>query len=110
MPQADKDIIRSAIEFWEKVYQAGEAKVKFVKKTDGTIRIMKFTLDFSKIPKKQHPKNVNMAQILKLIQKSGIIHVYDLEKKEWRSVPFRQVDWLEIGNERYKIRPFKRGG
>jgi hypothetical protein len=109
MPQADQDVIRSAIEFWEKVYQAGEAKVKFTKKTDGTIRIMRFTLDFSRIPKKQHPKSVNMAQILRLIQKSGIIHVYDLDKKEWRSVPFRSVDWLEIGDERYKIRPFKRG-
>jgi hypothetical protein len=37
------------------------------------------------------------------------MHVYDLDKKAWRSVPFQRVDWLEIGNERYKIRPMKRG-
>jgi hypothetical protein len=110
MPQADHEVIRSAVEFWEKLYQVGEAKVKFVKK-DGTIRIMRCTLDFKKIPKTQHPKSVNMPKILKLMQQSGIIHVYDLEKKDWRSVPFKQVDWLELEgdqNRRYKIRPFKR--
>jgi hypothetical protein len=70
---------------------------------------MRFTLDFSRIPKKDHPKSVNIPQILKLIQNSGIMHVYDLDKNAWRSVPFQRVDWLEIGNERYKIRPYKRG-
>ena len=110
MPQADTDVIRSAVEFWQKVYETKEARVKFVKK-DGTIRIMKCTLDFSKIPKKQHPKSVNIPKILKLMQKSGIMHVYDLEKKDWRSVPFQKVDWLELDgdqNKRFKIRPFKR--
>lgn len=106
MPQADKDIIRSAIEFWNKIYNAGEATVKFTKKTDGTIRIMKCTLDFSKVPKSHQPKTVNMSKILTLMQKSGLIHVYDLEKKDWRSVPFQNVDWLEIDKIRYKIRPF----
>lgn len=106
MPQGDKNIISSAIEFWDKIYNAGEAKIKFTKKTDGTIRIMKCTLDFTKIPKNQHPKNVNMSKILTLMQKSGLIHVYDLEKKDWRSVPFNNVDWLEIDKKRYKIRPF----
>lgn len=110
MPQADTDIIRSAVEFWQKLYDAGEAKVKFVKK-DGTIRIMHCTLDFQKIPTSKHPKNVNMPKILKRMQDSGIINVYDLQKKDWRSVPFRQVDWLELDNDqsqRFKIRPFKR--
>lgn len=110
MPQADQDILRSAVEFWEKLYAADEAKVKFVKK-DGTIRIMHCTLNFTKIPKTQHPKTVNMPKILKLMQSSGIIHVYDLEKKDWRSVPFKQVDWMELDGDqtqRFKIRPFKR--
>jgi hypothetical protein len=110
MPQADQDVLRSAIEFWQKLYEAKEAKVKFVKK-DGTIRIMKCTLDFTKIPKSKHPKNVNIPQILKLIQNSGIMHVFDLEKKDWRSVPFKTVDWLELDGDqtkRFKIRPFKR--
>jgi len=106
MANADKDIISSAIDFWNKLYSAGQAKVKFTKKTDGTIRIMKCTLDFKLIPKDKQPKNVNMSKILSLLQKGGIIHVYDLEKKDWRSVPFQNVDWLEIDNKRFKIRPF----
>lgn len=99
------DIIKSAIQFWEKAYEAGKATVKFTKRTDGTIRIMNFTLDFSKIPKEKQPKTVNMSKILKLMKNSGIIHVFDLDKNEWRSVPFQSVDWLEIGEKRYKIRP-----
>ncbi|MFW9871821.1 MAG: SH3 beta-barrel fold-containing protein [Candidatus Thorarchaeota archaeon] len=106
MPSADKDVISSAIEFWQTLYDAGEATVKFTKKTDGTVRIMKCTLDFKRIPPSQHPKSVNMPKILKLLQKSGIIHVYDLEKKEWRSVPFQNVDWLKVGTKQFKVRPF----
>ena len=102
---ADKDIIRSAVEFWQKLYSDGEGRVKFVKK-DGTIRIMHCTLDFKKVPKKDHPKSVNVPEILRMIQEKGIMHVYDLEKKGWRSVPFSQVDWLETPVKRYKIRPF----
>jgi hypothetical protein len=106
MPQADPDIIRSAIEFWQKIYNEGVSKIKFVKK-DGTIRIMKCTLDFEKIPSSKYPKNVDMTKILKRMQKNGIINVFDLEKNDWRSVPFNQVDWLETEKNRYKIRPFK---
>jgi hypothetical protein len=109
---ADKDVIYSAIDFWNKLYEASEAKVKFTKKSDGTIRIMHCTLDFKKIPKEKQPKTVNVARILKLMKESGIIHVFDLEKEEWRSVPFLNVDWLEIEDKRYKIRPpaNKKGG
>lgn len=105
MVEADKDIIASAIDFWQKLYDDGEAKVKFVKK-DKTIRIMHCTLDFTRIPKSKHPKSVNMSKILKLMQASGIINVFDLEKKDWRSIPFKEVDWMETPVQRYKIRPF----
>jgi len=100
------DLIRNAIEFWERLNVDKEATVKFVKK-DGTIRIMKCTLDFTKIPKKDHPKKVNIPQILKLMKNSGIMHVYDLEKKAWRSVPFERVDWMETPTARYKIAPYR---
>lgn len=100
------ELIRNAVKFWQTLYDAGEATVKFTKK-DGTIRIMKCTLDFTKIPRTEHPKTVNMAKILKLMQKSGIIHVFDLDKAQWRSVPFKEVDWLETSEKRYKIAPFK---
>ncbi len=109
MPQGDIDIISSAIEFWNKLYEAGEGIVKSTKKGDGTVRIMKCTLDFTRIPTNQQPKTVNMAKILKLMQQNGIIHVYDLEKKDWRSVPFTSSDWLEVNETRFKIRPFTGG-
>jgi len=101
------DLLRSAIQFWEKLYEDKEAKVKFNKK-DGTIRIMKCTLDFARIPKEDQPKRpLNIAKVLRLMQKSKIIHVYDLEKKAWRSVPFDRVDWMETSKARYKIAPYR---
>jgi hypothetical protein len=100
------DLLRNAIDFWEKLAEDKEASVKFVKK-DGTIRIMKCTLDFTKIPKKDQPKTFNMPKILRLMKNSGIIHVYDLEKKGWRSVPFKEVDWMETPKQRYKIAPYR---
>lgn len=108
MVEINSEVIRSAVEFWMKLYNIKEGKVKFVKK-DGTIRIMRCTLDFTRIPKEKHPKKVDIPNILKLMQNSGIIRVFDLEKNDWRSVPFAKVDWLEVGeNQRYKIRPYKR--
>lgn len=107
MVDIDVEIIKSALEFWQKLFQVGEGKIKFTKKSDGTTRIMKATLDFKKIPKNKHPKSVNIPQILTLIQKSGIMHVYDLEKNDWRSVPFKNVEWLEADGKMYKVKPFK---
>jgi hypothetical protein len=104
---AAEEQIRNAIKFWETIYEAGEGTVRFIKKS-GNARTMNCTLDFSKIPQQHHPKSVNMAKILKLMQKNGIIHVYDLDKKDWRSIPFEKVDWLETANKRYKIVPYKR--
>lgn len=56
---------------------------------------MKCTLNFDKIPKDDKPKNVNLPNILNMINKNGVIRVYDLEKKGWRSVKFQTVEWVE---------------
>lgn len=100
------DIITTALDFWQKIYDEREATVKFVKK-DGTIRIMKFTLDFTKIPKKDHPKSVDLVKIMKTMNEKGIIHVYDLEKKGWRSVPFETAEWVEFVKDRKQPQRFK---
>jgi hypothetical protein len=105
----DPEVIQNAIELWSKLNSETEAKIKFTKK-DGTVRFMTCTLDFSKVPEKDKPKKVDIAKILKLMQNSGILHVYDLEKKGWRSVPFNKVEYMEAGNKRYKIKPIKRLG
>ncbi|MGD2072000.1 MAG: SH3 beta-barrel fold-containing protein [Candidatus Thorarchaeota archaeon] len=101
----DKNIIDTAIGFWRKIREEGEVTVKFEKK-DGTTRIMRCTLDFSRIPKKDYPKSrsIDMANILKLVQENKIIRVYDLEKKAWRSVPIDKVEYLKAGDMQYKVK------
>jgi len=105
----DPEIIQNAVQFWHKVSSEDEVNIKFRKK-DGTTRFMKCTLNFQKIPQIDHPKKVNIPAILKLMQNSGILHVYDLEKKGWRSVPFNNVEYLQAGERMYKIKPIKRMG
>jgi len=105
----EENFINNALDFFTKIKDNDKVSIKFIKK-DGTERIMKCTLNFKYVPLVDKPKDVNMAKILRLISKNGIIHVYDLEKKGWRSVPFNNVQWLETGEElqadriRYYIR------
>jgi len=103
----DAGIIDNAMTFLEKLRDPDVefVQVKFTKK-DGSERLMKCTLNFDKIPRTDQPKSVNLPRILKLLKDNGIIHVYDLEKQGWRSVPFRKTEWLMTDdNKRYRIRP-----
>jgi len=104
--ELDSEVIVSAIQFWKKVYDEKDVTIRFIKK-DGSPRIMRCTLDFKKVPEKDKPKGVDIQNILKLIQKSKIIHVYDLEKKGWRSVPFERVEYMESDDTRYYVKPQK---
>lgn len=99
----DSDVIVSAIQFWKKVYDEKQVIIRFTKQ-DGSDRIMKCTLDFNQIPKRDHPKQVNIQQILKLIQKNKIMHVYDLNLKAWRSVPFERIEWMDTKDRRYYVK------
>lgn len=94
-----EDIIDNVIEFLNRVRTEDEVTIKFTKK-DGTTRIMKCTLNFSKIPREDRPKEVNLPKILKLLKVSKILHVYDLEKHGWRSVPFEAAEWVETPDRR----------
>jgi hypothetical protein len=98
--------IDTAIKFWEKVIKEPHVSLKFIKK-DGSVRYMKGTLNFTKIPKEKIPKGVNVANILKLMKEKGIIHIFDLEKNEWRSVPFQAVEWLKTGSKVYKLKEMR---
>ena len=96
--------ISSAIDFLKRVRSENFVTVKFIKQ-DGTERVMKCTLNFTKIPEDQRPKKVDLSQILKLIHKNGILHVFDLDKGAWRSVPFDKVQWLQTpSNVRFQIK------
>lgn len=109
MATIDPEVIQNALQLWTKLNSEQKVKLKFTKK-DGTTRIMVCTLDFRKIPKIDHPKTVNLPKILKLMQNSGILHVYDLEKKGWRSIPFNSIEYIEAGNKIFKVQPIKRFG
>lgn len=105
----DPVAIQNAIQLWHKLNTEEQVNIKFEKK-DGTTRYMSCTLDFKKIPVKDHPKKVDISKILKLMQNSGILHVYDLEKKGWRSVPYNSIEYIEVGDKRYKVKPISRLG
>lgn len=98
------EIIDSAIDFLDKVRSEKYVTIKFQKK-DGSERIMKCTLNFDVIPKKHWPKSINLSKILKEVTKKKILHVYDLDKSSWRTVPYDRVEWLEDPEkERFSIR------
>jgi len=108
--QVDTNVITSAIELWHKLNSEKEVYLKF-EKADGNTRYMRCTLDFTKIPKPDHPKKVDLPKILKLLQNSGIMHVFDLDKKGWRSVPFMRVEYLKTrGGKQFKVQPMQRAG
>lgn len=109
MVEMDPTIIQNAIQFWHKVNSEDEVKIKFTKK-DGTTRFMRCTLNFQRIPAIDHPKKVDIPKILKLMQNSGILHVYDLEKRGWRSVPFNNVEYIQVDDRQFKVQPIKRMG
>ena len=93
------EIVTSAIDFLRLIKNEKEVLVKFEKK-DGSMRLMKCTLDFTKIPKEKKPKGVDLAKILSKIQKSKILSVFDTEKQEWRSVPFDRLEFLQTPSNR----------
>ena len=98
------DTITNAIDFFDKINEEKEVTIKFIKK-DKTVRIMKCTLDFETIPRSQHPKDLNMRKILNDMNVHKLLRVYDLEKRDWRSVPFDRVQWLETPDTMYNIIP-----
>ena len=65
-------------------------EVEFVKQ-NGEKRVMKCTLDFDKIPVDKKPKKTSLQEMLKQITKNQILRVFDVEKNDWRSVPFKSL-------------------
>jgi hypothetical protein len=101
---ADTNVLQNAIDFYQKIKSEEEVTVKF-RKINGAVRIMRCTLDFDKIPNNKIPKDVNMAKIFSLVQKHGMVHVFDLDKKDWRTVPFKTSEWVETkDNIRFRVK------
>ena len=102
--------VNSIIDFWQKLSDVSRVRVKFIKKTNGEVRIMNCTLDNDLIPENSRPKKLDMSKMLKLIRKNRIIKVYDLDKNGWRSIPFDNTEWLETSEKRFKVKPIKLKG
>lgn len=99
--------LSDAIDFLRICTTEKEVIVKFTKK-DGTIRILRGTLDFTQIPNNKKPKNVNLVKILTKIKKSQILSIFDLEKQEWRSIPFDRLEYVQTSTKKiYKIERLK---
>ena len=90
--------IRTASDLFSKIRKHDVVTINFVK-ADGTKRLMRCTLNFNRIPLSQKPKKVDTTGILTLLHKHGVIHVYDLIKKDWRSVTFNRAEWMESMEE-----------
>lgn len=63
-------------------------------KKDGSERIMKCTLNESKIPAEKAPKNSGKAV------NSEILPVFDVEKSDWRSFRWDSIKKVEFGLEK----------
>lgn len=99
--------LTSAIDFLKIIKEEKSVLVQFEKK-DGTLRLMKCTLDFNQIPKEKKPKGIDLTKILSKIQKSKTLSVFDIEKQDWRSIPFDRLEFLQTkDNKLYKIQKLK---
>ncbi len=101
---ADENVLRNAIEFYKKIKSEEEVTVKF-RKIDGSERTMRCTLDFSRVPLAERPKDVDVGKIMSLVQDHGMVHVFDLDKQGWRTVPFDRSEWVEgADNIQFRIK------
>ena len=90
--------IENFIELYDQI-KKDEVTIKFEKK-DKTIRFMRCTLNYDIIPEGNRIKTVNISNILKLIENSKLIHVYDLDNNGWRSIPFERTKWLKTSEKK----------
>ena len=95
-------IIGSASSLLKKIQGEEEVTIKF-KKKDKSDRVMRCTLNFDKIPTSQIPKNLDMVKVTKLLNDHGIIHVFDLDLEEWRSIPYDRTEWVKTSEGQYKV-------
>ena len=62
-------------------------------KVDGTLRVMKCTLEESKIPKVEIKEN---AKPRKVSDSTKALRVFDLDKNEWRSFTIKNITKIEF--------------
>ena len=80
----------AAMHFLDKLQKDKEVNIEFIKQ-NGEVRVMRCTLNFAKIPLDKRPKKTALQDILTQMVKNKILRVFDLEKYDWRSVPFKSL-------------------
>ena len=100
--QEADDANRAIIRDWVRsLAQITEITVEFLK-ADGTVREMRCTLDYDRIPAERHPGQTSVDGIVRESRQRKqpdphTLKVFDLEKGEWRS--FRMDRVQKIGAE-----------
>ena len=74
----------------KKKLSEGVVTVTFLKKENGEKRVMKCTLDGSRIPEEKHPQGT-----AKFSMPDDIFPVWDVEKNGWRSFDYNSVTSVE---------------
>jgi len=96
-------ILTSELIVLETIRQADKIKVEFIKK-DNSKRLMDCTLNFNLIPEKDFPKKeIKKEDTEEIAKTKKLIHVYDLEKKGWRSLSIDRINWMDIDGQVYKV-------
>ena len=92
---ANKAIIRDWV---RSLMQVTEVKIEFLK-ADGTLREMRCTLDWVRIPDEKQPRKPSIDGIVRESQQRDphSLRVFDLDKQEWRSFRFDRLQ--KIGAE-----------
>jgi len=96
----DDRVITSAWELLKLLEDLDVAVVKFIKK-DGSVRLMKCTINLDIIPKKNHPKGLlkgerwRPSEMMKRAEVHKQVRVYDLEKDGWRTINFETAEWVK---------------
>ena len=80
----------AAMYFLDKLKKGDVIEVEFIKQ-NGEKRVMKCTLNFNRIPIDKKPKKTTLEDILKQVVKNKILRVFDVEKNDWRSIPFKSL-------------------
>ena len=109
----DQDkVITSAWELLRLLEDLDVATIKFIKK-DGSVRLMKCTINLDIIPKRDYPKGLlrgerwRPSEMMKRAEVHKQVRVYDLEKNGWRTINFETAKWLrdEQSGRMYQIKP-----
>lgn len=111
----EKRIITSAWELMRLMEDLDVATVKFFKR-DGSVRIMKCTINLKLIPKDDYPKGLKQGDPWKpsaMMKRAEVHHqvrAYDLDVHGWRTINFDTAEWVKDikTNTTYRIQKIKK--